>query len=168
MKRMLSLILAAAVLAACLSGCSLFRKPAAPEVVTEDLQAEQIEQIQQLADRCRTACNEMDVEGILNCLTPSVAEPLRSVLKLGGNLTDTGEAQVMELLCSALGADSSDYQTVCRSLRTELSEIEVDGDKAAANLTYWYEQDGLTYEGKADLTCARTDGQWYISKLQGK
>ena len=64
--------------------------------------------------------------------------------------------------------DSSDYQQVCRSLTAELSDIEVDGDKATANLTYRYELDGQAYEGKADLTCEQSDGRWLISKLQGK
>ena len=168
MKRFLTLILVCALLVLCLSGCSLFKKPAPPEPVPEDTQAEQIDRIRQLADRCRIACNEMDVDGILDCITPSVATPLRSMLKLAGGLSGDGEAQVMELLCSALGADSSDYQQVCRSLTAELSDIEVDGDKATANLTYRYEIDGQAYEGKADLTCEQSDGRWLISKLQGK
>ena len=167
MKKTLALILAVAMVATCLTGCSLFMKQPEPEPAA-DAQAAEIEKIEQLAARCRTACNEMDVQGILDCLTPSVAAPLRSMLKLAGNLTDTAEDQVMELLCTSLNADSSDYRAFCQSLRTELSEIEVDGDKATARLTYTYEQDGQSYQGKADAAFVRTDGVWYISKLQGR
>ena len=71
-------------------------------------------------------------------------------------------------LCQALGAGSSDREQVCKTLDTELSDIKVDGDEATATLHYTYEENGKRYGADADVTFERIDGQWYISKLQGK
>lgn len=179
MKRLLYIVLAAVLIAACLLSCSMLKKQSDPSSDKDDpvaqieqetptpTQDEQIAEIEALEDRCRSACNAVDVDGILNCLSPSAAKPMRTILDLAGSFSDTGEEQVMNLLCQTLGASSSDYRQFCETLDTELSNIEVKDDKATADLTYWYEEDGQRYEGKANLTCKRIDGQWYISKLQG-
>lgn len=179
MKRLLYLVLAVVLIAACLLSCSLLKKQSDPSSDEDDPVAQieqetpalseddQIAEIEALEDRCRSACNAVDVDGILDCLTPSAAKPMRTILDLAGSFSDTGEEQVMGMLCSTLGASSSDYRQFCESLDTELSNIEVRDDKATADLTYWFEEDGQRFEGKANLTCKRIDGQWYISKLQG-
>ena len=177
MKRLLYLLLAVVLIAACLFSCSLLKQQSDPSSGEDDpvsqieqetpAQEEQIAEIEALGDRCCSACNAVDVDGILDCLTPSAAKPMRTILDLAGSFSDTGEEQVMGLLCQTLGASSSDYRQFCESLETELSNIEIKDDKATADLTYWYEEDGQRYKGQADLTCKRIDGQWYISKLQG-
>ena len=180
MKRLVYLLLAVVLIAACLFSCSVLQKKAdAPS--SEDDPAGQTEQeesapatdedalqIEQLADRCRTACNELDIEGILDCIHPSAAKPMRTMLGLAGTLSGTGEEQVMDFLCQLLGAESSDHTQFCKTLDTELSDVEVDGDKATASLHYTYEEDGKRYGADADLTFKCVDGQWYISNLQGK
>lgn len=183
MKRLLYLLLAVVLIGVLLLSCSKLRQKTEPAASGDDPvgEVQQIEQetpaqtpdeqaaeIEALADRCRAACNAVDVEGILDCLTPTAAKPLRTLLELAGTMSQTGEEQVMGLLCQTLGAPSSDYRQFCQSLDTELSDINVKEDTATADLTYTFEQDGQRYEGKADLTCKRIDGVWYISKLQGK
>lgn len=120
-------------------------------------------EIRQLEARFLTACHEVDVEGILDCLSPSLAKPMRPVLLVAG------EDQVLALLCQILGADSaSDHREVCRTLDTELSGIEVTGDEATADLHYTYEQDGKLYGADADVEFKYIDGRWYLSSLKGK
>ncbi len=185
MKKLLTLVLAFALIAVCFLSCGKLKdlvKPAdgsselaeqveqiehveEPELPEQD---EQVEQILDLETRCRTACNEVDVEGILDCLAPAVAGPMRTMLDLAGQLSGSGEEQVLDFLCQLLGAESSDHTEFCRTLETELSDIEVDGDKATASLHYTYEEDGTRYGADADVTFKRIDGEWYISKLKGK
>ena len=121
-----------------------------------------------MGERCRTACNEVDVEGILDCIHPTAAKPMRAMLGLAGTLSADGEEQVLDFLCQTLGAESSDHTQFCKTLDTELSEIQVDGNKATASLHYTYEEDGQRYGADAELSFKRVDGQWYISNLQGK
>lgn len=162
MKRTLTLILAAALIVTCLSGCGLFRREAEP------VPDEQADSVAQLVDRCRTACNELDIEGILNCLHPTAAKPLRSVMKLASGLSGKDEDKVLEQLCVLLGADASDPREFCRTLRTELGEVETQGDRATAPLRFIYEVEGEPYMAEVSVTCTCIDGTWYISRLEAK
>ena len=178
MKRLLYLVLAVVLIAACLLSCSLLRKQSDPSSDKDDpvaqieqdtaAQDEQIAEIEELGERCRAACNEVDVEGILDCIHPTAAKPMRAMLGLAGTLSADGEDQVLDFLCQTLGAESSDHTQFCKTLDTELSEIQVDGNKATASLHYTYEEDGQRYGADAELSFKRVDGQWYISNLQGK
>ena len=178
MKKLLTVFLACVLIAAVFLSCGklngLFQPKAPAEeesVQTADEPSGEdpdVEEIQALADRCRAACNEMDADSALDCLTPSAANPLRSMMKVTQTLGGDGDGQVMDLLCQALGAGSSDREQVCKTLDTELSDIKVDGDEATATLHYTYEENGKRYGADADVTFERIDGQWYISKLQGK
>ena len=177
MKRLLYLLLTVVLIAVCLFSCSLLHKPTGQlsdeeEPVSqneeETTQEDQIAEIEQLEERCRTACNEVDVEGILDCIHPSAAKPMRAMLGIAGKLSGDGEDQVLDLLCQMLGAESSDHTQFCKTLDTDLSDIRVDGDQATASLHYTFEQDGQLYQANADVSFKREDGQWYISKLQGK
>ena len=141
-------------------------EPSAQTEQTEQIPEEedpQAAEIEALEERLLNACHELDAEGILDCVDPSYANPLRATMKL------TGEDQVFGLLCQILGAAGSpDHEEVCRTLDTEMSNVEVNGTDAAAELHYTYEQDGKVYGADADVEFKYADGRWYISSLKGK
>ena len=168
MKRAISIILAFVLLALCLSGCSLFKKkqpeqPAAPRV--EELTPQQ--HVENLVSDCTAACHEMDVEAILDCVNPKLADPLRSMLKVAG-LSGKSDEELLELVGTYMGAEATNYSEFCETLATETGEVEVRGEKANTTITYTFEQDGERFQGEADVSFTRVDGQWYISSLQGK
>ena len=166
MKRTVSILLAAALLALCLCGCSLFRKHTeepAPQV--EELTPQQ--HVEQLVSDCTDACHDMDVEGILDCVNPKLADPMRSMLKVAG-MSGKSDEEMLELVGTYMGAEATDYSEFCETLSTELGDVEVHGEKANTTVTYTFEQDGQTFRGEADVSFIRVDGQWYISTLQAK
>ncbi len=166
MKRTLSFLLVFALLALCMSGCSLFKKHTEqPVPQVEELTPRQ--HVEQLVSDCTDACHDMDVEGILDCVNPKLAGPLRSMLKVAG-LGGKSDEELLELVGTYMGAEAADYGEFCETLTTELGDVEVQGEKASSTVTYTFEQNGQTLRGEAEVSFTRVDGQWYISALQGK
>ena len=165
MKRMLSFALAIALLALCLSGCSLFKKDSAPAPGLEERTPK--ENVEVLIGDCTKACHDMDVEAILDCVNPKLADPMRSMLKVAG-VSGKSDEELLELVCTYMGAEAADYGEFCETLSTEIEDVQIHGEKADATVKYSFEQAGQTFEGEAAVTCTRVDGKWYISTLQGK
>ena len=166
MKRTLSILLAAALLTLCMSGCSLFKKHTeepAPQV--EEMTPQQ--HVEELVSDCTDACHNMDVEAILDCVNPKLADPMRSMLKVAG-LSGKSDEELLELVGTYMGAEATNYSEFCRTLTAEPGEVEVHGEKANTTVTYTFEQDGQTFRGEADVSFTRVDGQWYVSTLKAK
>lgn len=51
----------------------------------------------------QTACNELDVDGILDCLKPSVSNPLKIALGIGSVVTSKSSDEMLEGILDALG-----------------------------------------------------------------
>lgn len=176
MKKLRNIILAIVLIAAVLFIWAKLKNPEKPDAPSEEppAEAEQTEQVEEaedsqvaeieaLEEQLLGACHALDAEGILDCVYPSYAGPIRTTMKL------TGEDQVFDLLCQILGATgSADHTEVLTTLDTEMTNVEVTGEEAAADLHYTYEQDGKIYGADADVEFKYTDGRWYISSLKGK
>lgn len=172
MKRIVSLILIAALLAACLSGCGLLRKLSADDEpdTRPDPVAEEKQSVQDMADRCVSACNNLDPDGILNCVAPAIAKPAKTMMNLAGELSGKDDDEMLETILGLLGAEgTTDAHEVCETLEvSELQNVEVDGDTATAEADFTYEMDGETYVGHTTVTCKCIDGEWYIYRLSSK
>ncbi len=166
MKRMVSLALLLALMALCLSGCSLFdklfRDQPEPETTAQARQS-----VEQMVARCTTACNDLDLEGILDYVTPKYADPARAMLKVSTALGGKSDMELLDDLVKLLGADAetSDAWQVCQSLETEVTSLEVDGDEATARLHFTFTQDAQDYVGETTVSCTCIDGKWYITNL---
>ena len=166
MKRTLSIILSFALLALCLSGCSLFKKHTeAPAPQVEEMTPQQ--HVEQLVSDCTAACHDMDIEAILDCVNPKLADPMRSMLKVAG-LSGKSDEELLELVGTYMGAEATNYSEFCETLTTETGDVEVHGEKANTTLKYTFAQNGQSYQGEAEVSFTRVDGQWYISALRGK
>ncbi len=169
MKRIISFMLILAMLTLCLTGCGPFgkilkRQPTPtpePEPVPEP-----VETIEEMLARCNAACNAVDLEGILDCVSPKLADPLRLTLKLASSLGGKSEEELLDQLIGMLaGAETTDSWQVCQTLDAEVVSIQENGDEAQVALKFSFEQDGEQYTGETTATCVRIDGRWYISKL---
>lgn len=168
MKRIVSLILVTALLAASLGGCGMLRKLSdenEPETTADANQS-----VEQMAERCVSACNNLDADGILDCVAPEIAKPAKTMMNLAGKLSGKDDEEMLETIIGLLGAEeTADAAQVCRTLEVgELQNVEVDGDTATAEADFTFEQDGQTYVGHTTITCKCIDGKWYIYRLNSK
>lgn len=54
------------------------------------------------------SCNELDTNGILNCLKPSVSNPLKIALGIGSAVTSQSSDEMLENILEALGGGMSE------------------------------------------------------------
>ena len=165
MKRAIPLLLTLALLIACLSGCSAFQKlvknqPDAEVVIDPN------ESVEDVIDRCNIACNNTDIEGILDCIDPQIAKPIRATLKVAKSIGGKDDEEMLNTVVGLLAnSDVEDSYDVCESLDISVESLEQDGDVATAEVKFSYELDGQKYIGTTTAKCKYIDGQWYISKL---
>lgn len=165
MKRAVSLMLTLALLIACLSGCSAFQKIVKHSSDSEQ-KIEPTEKVEDVIDRCNIACNNTDIEGILDCVDPQIAKPIRATLKVAKSIGGKDDEDMLNTVVGLLAnSDVEDSFEVCESLDVEVDSLEQDGDTATAELKFSYELDGQKYIGTTTAKCKYMDGQWYITKL---
>lgn len=165
MKRAVTLMLTLALLIACLSGCSAFKKlvknqPDAEVVIDPNKKVEDV------IDRCNIACNNTDIEGILDCIDPQLAKPIRASLKVAKGIGGKDDEDMLNTVVGLLAnTDVKDSFDVCQTLELNVESLEQDGDVATAEVKFSYKLDGQKYIGTTTAKCKYIDGQWYISKL---
>ncbi len=165
MKRAVSLMLTLALLILCLSGCSAIQKIVKnkPDSVEQIKPSESVEDV---IDRCNIACNNTDLDGILDCIAPQIADPVRATLKVAKALGGKDDEEMLNTVVGLLanGEVEESFQ-VCQSLDVTVDSLEQDGDVATAQLKFSYEMDGQKYIGTTSAKFECIDGHWYISKL---
>lgn len=116
-----------------------------------------------------SACQQLDLNAILDCMSPDAATPLRGGASLAGTLTGKTPEEILDAAVPFFfGSDyaSSDF---LRSLRLKVEDIAVAEDSATALCTLSYTLDGEEKERdmSVQLVKLEMDGQtgWYISSL---
>lgn len=165
MKRIVCLLVLTALLVMSLSGCGtlaeLFKLQPEPQTsaYTRDT-------VEQMVERCNAACNDMDLDGILDCVSPKIADPLRTGLNLVGSLGGKSDEELLNTLLEVLGAERAENSgEICSTLEIEVASVDVDGDTAQAEVHFSYSQNGQKYIGETNVTCISIGGRWYISGL---
>lgn len=165
MKRIVCVLVMTALLVMSLSGCGtleeLFKLQPEPETT-----AASRETVEQMVERCNAACNDMDLDGILDCVSPKIADPLRTGLDLAGKLGGQSDEELLNTLLEVLGAERAENAgEICSTLQIEVDSVEPDGDTAQAEVSFTYFQNGQKYVGKTNVSCVCIEGRWYISGL---
>ena len=165
MKRIISLLLLLALLAMSLSGCAVFGNLLKRQPESETT-ANDKETVEQMIERCNTACNDVDLAGILDCVSPQVAGPLRMGLNIAGSLGGKSDEELLNAILDFLGADiAGNSEEICQTLEIDVVSVDTKGDAAEVGVTFSFTQDGKDYTGETNVTCIFIDGRWYISKF---
>ena len=165
MKRIVCLLVLTALLVVSLSGCGtlaeLFQLQPEPETT-----ANAEETVEQMIRRCNAACNDIDLAGILDCVSPQIADPLRTGLNLVGKLGGKSDEELLNTLLNLLGAEIAENSgEICRTLDIEVVSVDIQDDTAQAAVTFDFTQGGQAYKGETNVSCICIDGRWYVSKL---
>lgn len=60
-------------------------------------------QCKEIVAQFQTACNDMNVNEILGCMNPTIANPLKAVVMIGGAVTSTDTNEILGDILGALG-----------------------------------------------------------------
>ncbi len=108
------------------------------------------------------ACQELDLEAMLDCVDPTVAEPAKAGLSLLGALAGD-EAEMLGEVASAIFGSVADPDEFLSKIRIKAGDISVDGDSATVEATLSAEVGGEKIEQPATIRMKQDDDEWYIA-----
>lgn len=124
------------------------------------------EQITNLLAEFEYSCNTLDVEAMLNCISPSTADKIKFAIGIFGMISDKNTSEVLDDISASLIGDSSlDGNDFFSSIKIDVNDIEVDEDEAVVSAYVEYKINGETYNKIAEFKCVYYMEQWYISKF---
>ncbi len=117
-------------------------------------------------------CNNLDIDGILRCVDPSISEPVAIAIssvelisKMNGTPIDKYEifSKLSSLLTDESGLDAMEF---FESIKVDIVRIEMDGNYAYvySNITYAIADIKFTKEGVIYMT--EQADVWYVSWLE--
>lgn len=151
LKRIAAILLCAVLLAGLLGGCG-----------------EKIK-VQMLIKNYERACQSADINGILDCYDPNIANPVRSISKLVG----VGAESLLNLITPLLGIDLSDVSLpdassvldLLKTLKLKPSSYEFSkgNKKCTVRVDGSIEILGSVTTFTAKFRCVERDGNWYVT-----
>ena len=118
----------------------------------------------------QTACNELNVEGVIDCLDPSISGALKLGAGLLGSLTGTDAEGLFDKLSTLLltGTESFGIDSF-KTLKIKVNDVAANDTTADAKVTFTYTT-GSGEEKTSDGTISlkSTDEGWKITGVKFK
>lgn len=125
------------------------------------------------------ACNECDIEGMLDCLSPSYAKPLKTAYSVGASVIGTAEkglSLIFNLISSYagfddLGNDSSRdpeeqkdtfTEAVMKSVQIQPTNYDLDKESGTVTCEIYYTVNGTEKETVLYFDVIKIEEEWYI------
>lgn len=124
-------------------------------------------EIENLFAEFEYACNTLDFDAALNCITPRVSDKINMAANLVGMFTSQDKEDLFERLATVLTGDSAiNGLDFFESIHIEMVEIVPDEEYkdilyVMTYITYDFAGDEMTKE--AVFTCENYVEKWYIS-----
>ena len=135
------------------------------------------EQIYRLNDRFCDSFNHMDIEGMLDCVEPSVAESINAIIDMSIGLAGTLagvdidlDAQTMYALAKAFfefTPESEWDEMGIPQIDMQVDSIQFNetGDQAVGNVTLTLSTDSQSQTETGQAVYVLSDGEWYFYGL---
>lgn len=129
--------------------------------------------IKGLMKEFESACNDLDIDAMLDCLNPKIADTVNTTLGLVGMFTDTDTDTMLDSISKALlggteeGENGSEFFS---TIQIDVEEIDAGKNSATVDVEISYEVNGETIDKPAEFTCnySDEDEKWYISNVSFK
>ena len=122
-----------------------------------------------VVDKFETACNQLDVNGILECINPTVAKPIQTGLNFISGIVQKGSEELINLIGEALVKSDSegvDTSEMFASMDIVVKNCKIDDDTAVvqAEITFMAFEKELTKF--AEFEMVQKEEAWYINGFQ--
>lgn len=127
-------------------------------------------QCKEIVQQFQTACNGMNINEILSCLNPAIANPLKAAITIGGAVTSTDTDEVLADILSALGGGTEaitrgsglDMTSAFRAMELKVTSCGLPSKarKVQCKATF-----GI-FEQYLNIYVSKKFGEPYISKIR--
>lgn len=127
------------------------------------------EECENVLNEFEYACNELDVDAMLRCLHPDVADPVRTLLSLTNMISGEETEDIVDMIASGLGGmmeeGNLDSEEMFNSLDIEITDYEENGSNADVYADISFELAGEPMKRYGVFHMQQIDEQWYISSF---
>lgn len=122
-------------------------------------------EIKTLIKNYENACNDLDMEAILDCINPSIASKIELATGVLGMLTGADSDELFDKLSGLLSTEALGGKDFFGSLKIKVKDIEIDGDTAVVTADISYTVKDKSTQEEATIDCVRVDDVWYVGTL---
>lgn len=127
----------------------------------------QKESIKQTLVNFQSACNNADIDGMVDCINPTISKPIQVGMALISTLSGDAYDEMLEEISTNI-ADSvfgQDYggMDFLKSISFSDMKITVNKDKATVECTIQYKIAGELFDNYTTINMIKKDDDWYIS-----
>ena len=120
--------------------------------------------VKELIGKLETACNSMDVSGILDCVNPEKVAPIKLLVDAFGEGSEKLVSYVYDFLGITVTEDES--EEVVQTIVLEPTEYVLEDDYGTVTCTLSFEMGDSTVEKEVVLDVIKVDDVWYIDGLE--
>lgn len=117
------------------------------------------------------ACNELDIQGILNCIDPKVSDPIKTVVAIGGIVTDNVDQYVKEImsgiekeLTDTVGSNGNEGD-VLASIELEPEKYSLKKKEGVVRCAATFEVNGMDITKTLNISVVKKNEEWYVSGI---
>lgn len=123
-------------------------------------------EIKGLINNFENACNKMDINGILDCITPKVSEKVKMAVGIAEIFTDKSTEELLDSLSEAiLGSRWEGGIDFFKSLEIKVGDIMANGTAASVKTTVRYGTADEKKAKEATFNCVYYAEKWYIESI---
>lgn len=122
--------------------------------------------IQNTLEEFEYACHNMDLNAILNCIDPDVAQPIKLLIAIGSMATDTDYEEMLDMLVDQVFGEGLNPQEFLPKLELAVEDLKVKKDVAAAFAKINFELSGQQFTEPVYFYMIKVDDKWYISSVE--
>ena len=123
-------------------------------------------EIKALTTRFEKSCNKLELNEMLDCIEPDVAQGVKAITGVIGMFTDADTDELLDkfgaMLFSEMPENSKEFFS---SIKITVNDVEVDKDNATASAEIAYEISGEESVANAYFEYVRIEEEWYITNL---
>ena len=121
--------------------------------------------VKELIGKLETACNDMDVSGILDCVNPDKVAPIKLLVDTIGEGSEALVSYVYEFLGITVTQEESEEEPV-QTIVLKPTEYVLEDDRGTVTCTLSFEMGDSTVEKEIVLDVIKVDDVWYIDGLE--
>ena len=126
-------------------------------------------EIQNVIDEFEYSCQNLDIDAMLNCIDPSVAQPIRALILAARLLTGTDAEDAMEdamdMAINTVFGEDYESEEFLKGLSIEDEKISVKRKTATVECKIVFEIAGESFSQNTTIKMKNKDDTWYISGI---
>ncbi len=117
--------------------------------------------VEQLLDDFESACRSLDIEAMLGCVDPDIAEPVLNLMKIFGIDDTAGTLDEIAGILGFFGDTGDSAEELISSIKIEPGKYEFNDDGSECSVTAKISCGDES--GTVIIECIEDKGSWYIS-----